>query len=290
MKVVEKVDGASTNIYNKSVRALFNKCNKCNLVNKVKIKMKKKQRLTGFVEYTGLLIGLIAVWQLASDKGLINPIILPSPLSIVQCFIALMKDGSLIENLAISSKRVLTGYAISAILAVFLGICIGLSPRFKRMTDLIIQILKPIPPISWIPLVILWFGIGESSKVFLIFIGGFFTILVNVVDGIRRIDVKLVELANAMVIPRMKYILLVVIPYAAPNIFTGLRIGLGQSWMCVVAAELVAAASGLGYMIMFARQFGQTDVVIVGMLMIGIIGKVMDSILMAVEKSVIRWK
>ena len=93
-----------------------------------------------------------------------------------------------------------------------------------------------------------------------------------------------------MVIPRMKYILLVVIPYAAPNIFTGLRIGLGQSWMCVVAAELVAAASGLGYMIMFARQFGQTDVVIVGMLMIGIIGKVMDSILMAVEKSVIRWK
>ena len=184
----------------------------------------------------------------------------------------------------------LTGYAISAILALVLGIWIGLSPHFKRMTDLIIQILKPIPPISWIPLVILWFGIGESSKVFLIFIGGFFTILVNVVDGIRRIDVKLVELANAMVIPRMKYILQIVIPYAAPNIFTGLRVGLGQSWMCVVAAELVAASSGLGYMIMFARQFGQTDVVIVGMLMIGIIGKIMDSILMAVEKSVIRWK
>jgi sulfonate transport system permease protein len=252
--------------------------------------MKKGQKLTGFIEYTGLLVVLIIVWQVASDRGLINPIILPSPLSIVQCFIALMRDGSLPKNLIISSKRVLTGYAISVIMALILGIWIGLSPRFKRMTDLIIQIMKPIPPISWIPLVILWFGIGESSKVFLIFIGGFFTVLVNVVDGIRRIDVKLVELANAMVIPRMKYILQIVIPYAAPSIFTGLRVGLGQSWMCVVAAELVAASSGLGYMIMFARQFGQTDVVIVGMLMIGIIGKVMDSLLMAVEKSVIRWK
>ena len=110
------------------------------------------------------------------------------------------------------------------------------------------------------------------------------------VDGIRRIDVKLIELANAMVIPRMKYILQIVIPYAAPNIFTGLRVGLGQSWMCVVAAELVASSTGLGYMIMYARQFGQTDVVIVGMLMIGIIGKIMDSILMAIEKRVIRWK
>ena len=252
--------------------------------------MKKKQKLTDFIEYTGLLIALIAVWQFASAGGYINPIVLPSPLSILECFVSLLRDGTLLQNLLVSSKRVLTGYAISSVLALVLGIWIGLSPRFKRMTDLIIQILKPIPPISWIPLVILWFGIGESSKVFLIFIGGFFTILVNVVDSIRRIDVKLVELADAMVIPRMKYILQVVIPYAAPGIFTGLRVGLGQSWMCVVAAELVASSTGLGYMIMYARQFGQTDVVIVGMLIIGITGKVMDSILMAVEKRVIRWK
>ncbi len=252
--------------------------------------MKQKRRLAVFIEYFGLLIILIAIWQILSDRGFINPLILPSPSGIVECFVELMKDGSLPKNLMISSKRVLTGYAVSAVLALVLGILIGLSPRFKQMTDLIIQILTPIPPISWIPLVILWFGIGESSKVFLIFIGGFFTILVNVVDGIRRIDVKLVELANAMVIPRMKYVFQIVIPYAAPNIFTGLRVGLGQSWMCVVAAELVASSTGLGYMIMYARQFGQTDVVIVGMLMIGVIGKMMDSILMAVEKKVIRWK
>ena len=253
------------------------------------MKNKKRKALHG-LEYIGLLVLIIAIWQIASDKGLLNPLTLPSPSRILKTFISLIKKGTLQKNLLISSRRVLTGYMIAAVSAVVLGILIGLSAHFKRMTDLIIQILKPIPPISWIPLVILWFGIGEEGKVFLIFIGSFFTILVNVVDGIRRIDVKLVELSNAMVIPKLKYVFQVVIPYAAPNIFTGLRTGLGQSWMCVVAAELVASSTGLGYMIMYARQFGQTDVVIVGMLMIGIIGKVMDSVLMAVEKAVIRWK
>ena len=250
----------------------------------------KRIKIMGGFEYIILPVVLIIVWQAASSLGYLNPLTLPSPVNIVKRFISLIQNGQLQQNLLISTKRVLTGYAVSAVSAVVLGIFIGLSTHFKRMTDLLVQILKPIPPISWIPLVILWFGIGEESKVFLIFIGGFFTILVNVVDGIRRIDVKLIELADAMVIPRMKYVFQVVIPYAAPNIFTGLRVGLGQSWMCVVAAELVASSTGLGYMIMYARQFGQTDVVIVGMLMIGIIGKVMDSILMAIEKRGIRWK
>lgn len=250
----------------------------------------KKRKILGGIEYVGVLVILIVIWQVASNMGFLNPLTLPSPATILETFVTLIRKGTLQQNLLISSKRVLTGYAISAVSAVILGILIGLSAHFKRMTDLIIQTLKPIPPISWIPLVILWFGIGEESKVFLIFIGGFFTILVNVVDGIRRIDVKLIELSNAMVIPKLKYVFQVVIPYAAPNIFTGLRVGLGQSWMCVVAAELVASSTGLGYMIMYARQFGQTDVVIVGMLMIGIIGKIMESLLMLIEKKVIRWK
>ena len=145
-----------------------------------------KNKILDFIEYIGLAAVLITVWQIASDRGLINPLTLPSPVAILKRFVALIQNGSLPKNLLISTRRVLTGYVISAVLAVVLGIMIGLSRHFKRMTDLIIQILKPIPPISWIPLVILWFGIGEESKVFLIFIGGFFTILVNVVDGIRR--------------------------------------------------------------------------------------------------------
>lgn len=241
-------------------------------------------------EYVAALIIIIFVWQVASNMGYLNSLVLPSPARIFGTFISLVKKGILQKNLLISSQRVLSGYAISATSAMFLGILIGLSARFKRMTDLIINILKPIPPISWIPLVILWFGIGESGKIFLIFIGSFFTILINIVDGIRQVDIKLIELSNAMVIPKLKYVFQIVIPYAAPNIFTGLRAGLGQSWMCVVAAELVASSTGLGYMIMYARQFGQTDVVIVGMLVIGVVGKVMDSLLVLIENAVIRWK
>ena len=257
--------------------------------------MRKKGNFTEsrgfwFFEYIILLAVIIIFWQIQADRGNINPIVMPSPSGIVDRFVSLVKNGMLQRNLLISTTRVLKGYAISSVSALILGILIGLFPHFKRLTELIIQVLKPIPPISWIPLVILWFGIGEESKLFLIFIGGFFTILVNVVDGVRRIDVKLVELSEAMEIPRLTYIFRVVIPYAAPNIFTGLRVGLGQSWMCVVAAELVASSTGLGYMIMYARQFGQTDVVIVGMLMIGIIGKLMDSLLQWVENRVIRWK
>ena len=134
-----------------------------------------------------------------------------------------------------------------------------------------------------------WFGIGEECKVFLIFLGGFFTILINVVDGIRQTDRKLIEVSRSMETPFLKHVFLLVIPHSAPNIFTGLRVGLSSCWMCVVAAELVSSTTGLGYMIMNARQFGQTDVVIVGMLTIGVLGKVMDSLLKVVEKAVIRW-
>ena len=129
----------------------------------------------------------------------------------------------------------------------------------------------------------------EEGKVFLIFLGGFFTILINVVDGIRQTDRKLIEVSRSMETPFLKHVALLVIPHSAPNIFTGLRVGLSSCWMCVVAAELVSSTTGLGYMIMNARQFGQTDVVIVGMLTIGVLGKVMDSLLKVVEKAVIRW-
>ncbi len=140
--------------------------------------------------------------------------------------------------------RVLKGYLLAAVCGIAAGILIGLSEHAQRFTDLIIQILKPIPPIAWIPLVILWMGIGENSKVYLIFLGGFFTILQNVINGIRYTDKKLLE---------------------------------------------VASSSGIGYMISNARNYGQMDVVIVGMLAIGIIGKIMDFILLKIEKKVLAW-
>lgn len=237
-----------------------------------------------------ILLGfLMLVWQLTDVFGLVSQVILPSPANILSRCIELLQSGVLLDNVVISMARVLQGYCLASALAILLGVFIGLSSHCRRLTDLIVQILKPIPPIAWIPLVILWFGIGEQSKVFLIFIGGFFTILTNVVDGIRRIDPKLVEIARVFETSQLKFISKVVMPSALPSIFTGLRVGLGQCWMCVVAAELVASATGLGYMIMNARQFGQTDVVIIGMLTIGILGKLMNGVLQVVEKRVINW-
>ena len=241
------------------------------------------------MEYIILLLLVLAVWTILDKRGSLNTVIMPAPSKILSTFISLVKSGQLWKNLTISLLRVLKGYLLAASLGVILGILIGLFRHLNRLTDLLIQIIKPIPPIAWIPLVILWFGIGEEGKVFLIFLGGFFTILINVVDGIRQTDRKLIEVSQAMETPFLKHIFLLVIPHSAPNIFTGLRVGLSSCWMCVVAAELVSSTTGLGYMIMNARQFGQTDVVIVGMLTIGVLGKVMDSLLKVVEKAVIRW-
>ncbi len=250
----------------------------------------KAFRSTGyFIEYLALIISIISVWTIMSNQGHLNTIILPAPNSILETIVELVADGALFTNMLISVSRVLQGYLLAAFLGITLGILIGLSKHLDRVTELIIQMIKPIPPIAWIPLVILWFGIGESGKVFLIFLGGFFTILINVVDGIHQTDPKLVEVSRSMETPFWKHISLMVIPGAAPNIFTGLRTGLSSCWMCVVAAELVSSTTGLGYLIMDARQFGQTDVVIVGMLTIGIVGKIMDSLLRYAEKKTLRW-
>ena len=241
------------------------------------------------LEYIVLVIAILILWQVLNISGNLNPVILPAPSKVWLTFISLLKSGTLITNLLISITRVLKGYLIAMTLGLVLGVFIGLFEHVRRLTDLLVQIIKPIPPIAWIPLVILWFGIGESGKVFLIFLGGFFTMLVNVVDGIRQADNKLLEVSQTAETPFSKYVFRVIIPGAAPNIFTGLRVGLSSCWMCVVAAELVSSNTGLGYMIMNARQFGQTDVVIVGMLIIGLIGKLMDSLLKIVEGKVIRW-
>ena len=242
-----------------------------------------------FLEYIFLSIAVVCIWQYMEYIGSLNPVTLPSPEMIYQKFIDMIISGALTKHLLISTGRVLQGFAMAAVSAITLGLVLGLSKRCYRITDLIIQLVRPIPPIAWIPLVILWFGVGEESKIFLIFLGGFFAILINVIDGVHRIDPKLIEVARVMETPKMKYIFHLIIPAALPSIFTGLRVGMASCWMCVVAAELVASSTGLGYMIMNARQFSQTPVVIVGMITIGIIGKLTDSILKEIERRVIKW-
>ncbi|MGN0352495.1 MAG: ABC transporter permease [Roseburia sp.] len=235
------------------------------------------------------IILLLVIWITVDLAGELNTVLFPSPKTVWNTFLNKIMDASLLEAIRVSVIRVLKGYALAVVLGISLGTIIGLSKHMQNITDLIIQIVKPIPPIAWIPLVILWMGIGETSKVFLIFLGGFFTILLNVIDGIRYTDKKLLEVARVMETPRKKYVTQLIIPAAFPSIFTGLRVALGICWTCVVAAELVAATSGVGYMISNARNFGQMDVVIVGMISIGIVGKIMDVILKIIEKKVLAW-
>jgi sulfonate transport system permease protein len=232
---------------------------------------------------------LILFWVGAGAFGKLNTIVLPSFDTVVDTFWSGITSGQLLAALAISIRRVLLGYLASSVLGIVLGILIGLSRHAQRLTGLLIQVLRPIPPIAWIPLVILWMGIGENSKVFLIFLGGFFAVLINVIDGIRYTDKKLTEVAWVTETPKLKYITRLVIPAALPSIFTGLKVALGSCWTCVVAAELVASTSGIGYMISNARNFGQMDVVIVGMLSIGLVGKLMDTILNAIGKRLLAW-
>ena len=235
------------------------------------------------------LAALILIWVGAGLSGRLNTVVIPTFGRVASTFVSGIRNGSLITALAVSLKRVLIGYLFSATFGITLGIIIGLSKHAQRLTGMIIQILRPIPPIAWIPLVILWMGIGENSKIFLIFLGGFFPVLINAIDGIRYTDKKLIEVAKVMETPGIKYITRLVIPAALPSIFTGLKVALGSCWTCVVAAELVASTSGIGYMISNARNFGRMDVVIVGMLAIGIVGKIMDSFLNVIGEKILSW-
>lgn len=250
----------------------------------------KSSRLGTAAQFVALPLAVVAIWQLAAEAGYITPVTLPSPARVIATFFALAADGVLARHIGISILRVFEGAALAVILGVGLGVAIGLSRSLARLCDVVIQVLKPIPPLAWIPLTILWFGIGELSKVYLIFLGAIFPILVGVIDAIRQTDTKYVEVARVLETPRGKFIRQVVLPGALPAIMTGVRVGVGVAWMCVVAAEMIAAASGVGYMIMDARQLSQPETVIVGMLVIGVCGKLMDMGLTRLETALIPWK
>lgn len=246
--------------------------------------------MTNFAWRIWLPILVVALWQGLSSAGVINPLLLPSPWAVAISAMDLIRSGEIFSHIAISLLRVFEGFALAAIVGIALGSAIGLWSTFDRTCDWLLQTLKPIPPIGWFPLAVLWFGIGEFSKVFIIFLGAFFPILVNVVAGIRQTDKQFIELARVHEIRWWKFFSKVIVPGALPSILTGLRIGIGFAWTCVVAAELIAAESGVGYLIVDARQTFHADVVIVGMLTIGLLGTLMDLALRQVEAWLVRWK
>ena len=233
---------------------------------------------------------IIIIWLIAGANGLINQAILPTLDRIVNVAISLIKSGDLWEDIAVSIGRVLQGFLIGAVLGVIIGVLMGLSKVFYSILQTLVGIFRPIPMIAWIPLFILWIGIGEEFKVSLIALGSFWSVLINTIHGIQTVDPKLLEVAQALEKDRKTVVLKIVLPAALPSILTGIRLGMGAAWSCVVAAEMIAASSGVGYMIMFAREMAQPAKLMVGVLVIGIIGLLIDTIILNIQKLLVKWQ
>lgn len=199
--------------------------------------------------------------------------------------------GSLAYNALVSIERVSIGFGIAAAVAIPIGIGMGRSTRINDFFDTTLEILRPVPPLAWVPLALAWFKLGIASIVFIIFIGSFFPILLNTIDGVRGVKKTWIEVGTTLGMNEWHILSKAVVPGAAPTIWTGLRVGFGIAWMCVVAAEILPGpTSGLGYLIMYAYNLGQMNVIIAGMITIGLIGLAIDMLFKLVESRIFRWR
>ncbi|MBN8982639.1 MAG: ABC transporter permease [Rhizobiales bacterium] len=240
-----------------------------------------------------LLLVLILAWQFASKVWLpsIDPymaVLMPAPTSIAATAAGMIASGELLFHLMASLKREVVAFLIS-LTAIPLGIAMGWWRVVYNQVSPIMEMLRPIPPLAWIPLSILWFGIGDTQNEFIIFLGIFFPILVNTIVGVKNIEPNLVRAARSLGAPEYKVLMRVVFKGALPQIITGIRIGLGVGWMALVAAELVGANSGLGFIINDARSMLRTDIIVVGMLTIGLVGLLIDSLIRGLGRYMLPW-
>ena len=236
-----------------------------------------------------LPVALLVGWEIAADTGLIAARVLPSPSAVARAFWTTWQDGTLIANVGVSAGRALEGLAIGGLLGFAFGIVNGLWRPAEVALDSSLQMLRNVPHLAIIPLVILWFGIGEEAKIFLVSIGVLFPIYINTYHGVQTIDPGFVEMARGYGLGPLALFWRVVLPGALPSVFVGLRYGLGIMWLTLIVAETISASSGIGYMTMNAREFLQTDVVVVGILLYALLGKLADMLAKSIERATLRW-
>jgi len=232
---------------------------------------------------------LVVVWQAASQLGWLSTRVLPAPLAVVEAAWTLAASGELWKHVWISTWRALAGLAIGGGLGLVLGLLTGTFRVAATLLDSTLQMVRNIPPLALIPLVILWFGIDETAKLFLVSLGVFFPVYLNTYHGIRAVDPGLVEMARSYGLSGWRLYREVVLPGALPGILVGLRFSLGLMWVILIVAETISAQSGIGYMTMNAREFLQTDVVLVGILLYALLGKLADVLSRALERHWLRW-
>jgi len=232
---------------------------------------------------------ILIVWELASRTGWLSTRVLPEPLAVVQAFWNLAVSGELWQHTAVSAWRALLGLAIGGGLGLLLGLLNGSFRVAETLLDSTLQMLRNIPALALIPLVILWFGIDEAAKLFLVAVGVFFPIYLNTFHGIRSVDKGLIEMARSYGLSGWSLYWQVILPGALPSILVGLRFSLGLMWVLLIVAETISAQAGIGYLTMNAREFLQTDVVLVGILLYALLGKLADVLAKGLERWWLRW-
>ncbi|KPU56365.1 ABC transporter permease [Bacillus wiedmannii] len=254
--------------------------------------VKKVRKKNGKVLVRAITIPIIVliIWQLAGVFDLVSKTVLPTPLDILLAFQQLIKTGELFGHLSISVFRAAAGFFIGGSLGIILGTIVGFSTRSEQYLDPSVQMLRTVPHLAVAPLFVLWFGFGETSKVLLIADGAFFPLYVNAFLGIRGVDSKLFDVARVLEFSKRKLITKLILPAALPNLLLGARLSLGVAWVSLVVAELMGSTEGIGYMIMDARQFSNTDIVFVGIIIFAFVGKFSDSLVRLLEVKFLRWR
>ena len=256
-------------------------------------------RLSGSAELpvrlisAGTLAGLLVLWATAAQLQWISPVFLPGPAAVWEKFLAVSREGfvdaTLLQHVTASLGRVFAALSAALLIGVPVGLAIGVSQVGRGILDPLVELLRPIPPLAYLPLVVIWFGIGEPSKILVIFLAMLAPIALSTASGVRSVRRERVEAARSLGADEWQVLRYVTVPGALPAILTGVRIALGAGWSTLVAAELIAATRGLGFMIQSAAQFLVTDVVIMGILVIAAIAFVLEFVIRQLERTLVPW-
>ena len=260
--------------------------------NPVLVDRSPKWQVIQLPSYRSLILPLVllGIWQFVIYIGVFDRSQLPAPLDVVSAAREMVGRGELPKHIVASVVRVLQGFGWGVLIAVVLGLLVGLSRNAEAIIAPTLQAIRAVPSLAWVPLLILWMGIGESPKITLVAIGVFFPVYTNLVAGIRGIDRKLVEVGQAYGLSNLGLVRHILLPAALPSLSTGLRIGLAQGWLFLVAAELIAASRGLGFLLIDSQNTGRSDIIVLSIVLLALIGKFSDWLLGLLEKRLLRWQ
>nr|WP_245590363.1 ABC transporter permease [Cohnella panacarvi] len=233
---------------------------------------------------------IVALWQWAAERGWTNPLFFPAPDVIADAFGSLISSGELFHHLGISVWRALIGFVVGGSVGLLLGLLSGLSRKAEYVLDPSLQMLRTVPHLAIAPLVLLWFGFGEQSKIVIIALGAFFPLYVNTFVAIRNVDNKLFDVAKVLAFGRAKLLFRLVLPAALPGILLGVRLSLALSWIGLVVAELIGSQSGVGFLINLGKQTSATEDIFVGVIIFAIVGKLVDSFVRLLERKLLHWR